>query len=278
MKKAVCTFLLVAAFSPGHAVGPSLTLRLICDPCRFELGTPIKLRASFENVGDDPFYVQVGPDVGPNALHLTLQRGRCAYPLEPQHFDASPEAARFRFVPLERGRRLEFAREIQLGEGRRLIVVSASGAGGLAAFRADGSLLQTMATGAITMIQLFDLDEDGVSEVIVEEVEGKGTGALMKSFVLLVAGRERLTEAWRQPSYRREARSDPAAPSASAPVEIHNFLRFDRSGAGRPARMTYLLGPQGGCSFRERVFELTERGLHQVPNTPDPGSGNTTCR
>jgi hypothetical protein len=173
---------------------------------------------------------------------------------------------------------LEFAREIQLGEGRRLIVVSASGAGGLAAFRADGSLLQTMATGAITMIQLFDPDEDGVSEVIVEEVEGKGTGVLMKSFVLLVAGRERLTEAWRQPSYRREARSDPAAPSASAPLEIHNFLRFDRSGAGRPARMTYLLGPQGGCSFRERVFELTERGLHQVPNTPDPGSGNTTCR
>jgi hypothetical protein len=172
---------------------------------------------------------------------------------------------------------LEFAREVDLGQGLRVIVVSGSRSGGVAAFRGDGSMLTTIPTGQLTWIQLFDPDEDGVSEIIVEEIEGKGTGVLLKSFVLYVAGGETFREAWRQPSYRRESPWNPTA-TAPSPVEIRNFLRFDRSGAGRRPRMTYLLGPQDGCAFRERVFELSNRTVHQLPVDRDQGSGGTACR
>lgn len=85
----------------------SLTVRLLCAPCRFELGSPVRFRVAFGNSGDTPYYVHTTPDVGPSALGVIAERGQCRYGLESQHFDIAPGTAKFGFVPLRPGTTLE---------------------------------------------------------------------------------------------------------------------------------------------------------------------------
>ena len=68
----------------------------------------------------------------------------------------------------------DFSCELELGGGLRVIAISKVLGGGLAAFRADGSAITTVESGRITSLQLFDLNEDCVSEVIADEVESRG--------------------------------------------------------------------------------------------------------
>ena len=135
---------------------------------------------------------------------------------------------------------LEFSREFELGEGIRVIAIATSLAGGLATFRPDASAIATTPTGKIVSIQLFDLDEDDISEVLLDELDGKGTGVVSRSFVLYLAGRDGIREAWRRSSYRAESSWDPGKTSPAPTVETRNFVRFDPGGSGRPPRLAYL--------------------------------------
>jgi hypothetical protein len=172
---------------------------------------------------------------------------------------------------------LELTREIELGEGFRVIAISTTLGGGFALFRGDGSAVTTIRTGKIVWVQLVDLNEDDVSDVLVEEIDGKGTGVMMKSFVLYVVRRNDFKEAWRRPSYRMEAPWNPA--SASAPtLEIRNLLRFDPSGGGRDARLTYVESLEGGCGFRESLFEVKDGTIQQVGRSAEYRSVVTACK
>jgi len=48
---------------------------------------------------------------------------------------------------------------MEIGSGIRVIAISTNDSGGLAAFRNDGSLIQTLKTDKITWLQMFDLNE-----------------------------------------------------------------------------------------------------------------------
>jgi hypothetical protein len=156
----------------------------------------------------------------------------------------------------------EFSRELEVGNGVRVIAVTGAMKGGLAAFRKGGSLITTVSTGRITWLQLFDLNEDHLSEVITEEVNGRGTGILTKSFAVYVLSANAVKNVWRQDSYIRRA---PWNPEESKPVidETLSFLRFDSSGAGRKARMTYLTRGRPGAKLIERVFEMEGESVRE---------------
>jgi hypothetical protein len=151
-----------------------------------------------------------------------------------------------------------FSRELEIGEGLHVIVISSNLAGGLAVFRGDGSAVVTQPTREITWVQLFDLDEDGVSEIVTEEIDGRGTGVLEKTFRVYRVTANQVVEIWSGQSFRRHA------PDENRMVETSAFLRFDRSGAGRNGRLTHLT-VDASHQQNEAVYEWREGALHRTP-------------
>jgi hypothetical protein len=150
---------------------------------------------------------------------------------------------------------LNFGRELDIGSGLRVLAISRSLGGGLAAFGQDGSNIGMIETGEFLWIQLFDLNEDGTAEVVTEEVDGRGTGVLTKVFRLYVVSTGSIKKAWEAESFVRTAPWRPDARTVTL-TEKRAFLRFDASGAGQPARMTYAVADPAQRRLLERVFEM----------------------
>lgn len=149
----------------------------------------------------------------------------------------------------------DFWRDLDVGSGIHVLVISCNRSGGLAAYRPDGSEIAALATGEITWIGLFDLNEDGISEVITEEVDAEGTGLLMKSYSLYTVSLKRINRVWKGDSYVYESGSVISGRGRNA-IEKVGFLRFDPSGAGEKAKMTYVLTTGTEKTFQKTVFEM----------------------
>jgi hypothetical protein len=150
-----------------------------------------------------------------------------------------------------------FHREVEIGNGLRVIVISRNLGGGLLVFDANGANVSAKQTKEITWVQLFDLDEDGVAEVVTEEIEGRGTGVLEKRFHIYRFAANGIESVWTGESYSRHA------PTPEAIEETTSFIRFDMSGAGRSARLTHLVFDVAGRR-REATFEWRDGGLQAV--------------
>lgn len=147
-----------------------------------------------------------------------------------------------------------FHREIGIGKGVRVIVISRNLGGGLLVFDANGANVSTKQTNEITWIQLFDLDEDGVAEIVTEEIESRGTGVLEKRFHVYRFATGRIESVWVGESYSRHA------PTPEAIEETMGFIRFDPSGAGRNARLTHVV-LDGAGQQRRATFGWRNGGL-----------------
>ena len=152
-------------------------------------------------------------------------------------------------------RGFDYSRELELGMGIRAIVVSNTRTGGVAAFREDGSLLGTLAGQKVTSIQIFDLDGDGVSELMTEEIKDSGTGVLVKEFVLYHLSGDGVAAVWRMESLEMTAPWSAAAEKIVV-SERRSFVRFDAAGFGEGARLTYVTVQPGGKRLAERGFEM----------------------
>ena len=157
-----------------------------------------------------------------------------------------------------------FSREVEIGGGIRVIVISTNHEGGLAAFREDGTLIQTLKTDEITWLQLFDLNEDGISEIVTEEVNGWGTGVLRKSFNLYIFSRSAIKKAWQADSYILEAVPKRATDAPTVNIRT-GYVRFDASGFGEPAKMTYVLLLPPMRVIEQKVFVMHGEKILQIP-------------
>jgi hypothetical protein len=158
---------------------------------------------------------------------------------------------------------LSHFRELDLGAGFRVIVLSKERSGGLALFSPAGLLEDSIASNKITWIQLFDLNGDGVSELVTEEIEGSGTGVLFKNFKVYMVGAAGIKKLWERRSYSRES-TWTSGGAAQKIQEARYFLRFDGSAAGFPGRMTYLEPVDKAGRYRESVFAMTGSSMKQV--------------
>ncbi len=131
--------------------------------------------------------------------------------------------------------------EIELGPDLRLVAVSRNLGGSLFTFGRDGAVLARRDTGEITALQLFDFDEDGLAEVILDEIDGRGTGVLLRNFHVYRSGRTSIGHLWEGVSYHRKLL--PAGGDGSPAFEVRRgFLRCEPSGAGVPvARLLHVL-------------------------------------
>jgi hypothetical protein len=155
----------------------------------------------------------------------------------------------------------QFSREIEIGGGRRVVAISCARSGGLVAFGGDGNSIASVQTGEITSLEVFDLVEDGTSEIITDEIEGAGTGVLIRSFVVYRVTASEIRKIWKGESLSRSA---PWKPVGNTHVSQKTcFLRFDPSGAGQPATMSHVCTTIGDHHFAEKIYEWRGNSLQE---------------
>lgn len=158
---------------------------------------------------------------------------------------------------------LTYSRELELGEGLRVVALSKNRGGGLALFSSAGVLEDSLPSDEITSIELFDLDGDGISEMLTEEIEGRGTGVLIENYKLYSFDGGSIKKLWQRPSYIRDTpwTSDRAGQKIK---ETRYFVRFDGPSAGLPARMTYLEPTKGPGHYTETIYVMTGSAIRKI--------------
>ncbi|MFL6232994.1 MAG: hypothetical protein ACJ76N_07660 [Thermoanaerobaculia bacterium] len=135
---------------------------------------------------------------------------------------------------------------LELGGGLHLVVISRNLGGALLAFRPDGSLRARKDTQEITWLQLFDFDEDGRAEIILDEIDGRGTAILLRNFHIYRLKDNSIVQVWEGTSYHRK--EPPPRGEHPATFELARaFIRCEPSGAGIPeTRLLHVIeGSQG---------------------------------
>jgi len=99
-------------------------------------------------------------------------------------------------------------------------------------------------------------------------VNGRGTGLLQKSFNLYAVSPHEIRKVWHAESYSLDAIPKEVGSKPSVKEKI-GYLRFDPSGFGRPARMTYLRrSPWEQFLNIKRMKCETKLLCRYLPNTP----------
>lgn len=132
--------------------------------------------------------------------------------------------------------------EVDLGNGTRAILISRLLEGRIMIFDAHGSLAFSLKTNEIVSLELFDFDNDGIAEMVTDQVDDRGTGILVKSFYIYKLFAEDFKEVWRGISYSHEQLAETDV-SGSAKFNIkRGFIRCEPAGAGLPGpRLLHLV-------------------------------------
>lgn len=161
----------------------------------------------------------------------------------------------------------------QLNPGRnlRVVAVSYNLRGDLFVFDADGSPLARAEIGELTWLQLFDFDEDGTAELIAEEVDGRGTGVLVKSFRVYRLSSTTVEPLWQGVSYsQRDLGVDPQTGESRFEL-TRGYLRCEPSGGGRASpRLLHLqeiLAPGAELRIIRQAYELEGGSFRTAPWT-----------
>lgn len=120
-----------------------------------------------------------------------------------------------------------------LGGGLKVALASRGREDSILLTRANGSLIARKDVGEITWVQLFDFDGDGLAEIVTEQVDGYGTGILIKTFYVYRASGTGLAQIWTGLSSSHKRLKEPTKSGASAFEEQRGFLHFGPPGSGR---------------------------------------------
>jgi len=153
------------------------------------------------------------------------------------------------------------SREVDAGKGNRAIAITRMQSGSLLGFRPDGSLAGRKETAEITWLALADLDDDGVAELLTEQIAGRGTGLLFKDFVIYQISGRGLRELWKGKSFEQ------STPLRGPEETLRAFLRFEPSGGGIPhPRLLYLQEKDAGGKvfYQESAFTLIGGHVRKV--------------
>lgn len=149
--------------------------------------------------------------------------------------------------------------ELSIAPDVHVILVSRTRGGALLAFREDGSLAGLVETAEITSAGLFDFDdEDGPAEVITEQIEGGGTGVLLKRYHIYRIGKNGPQEVWKEDSLDFDA---------SYNRTVRGAIRMEEGGFGLPySRLLYLKETvdHGRVSYEHKAFAFREGRFVEV--------------
>jgi len=94
-----------------------------------------------------------------------------------------------------------FHREIEVGGGLTVVVISRNLTGNLLVFSTAGKLTAKGDTQEILSIELADLDQDGIDELLTEEVETRGAGMFASRFAVYKVLRGAISFLWKGEAY-----------------------------------------------------------------------------
>jgi hypothetical protein len=145
-----------------------------------------------------------------------------------------------------------FSREITAGKTGTVLVISTNSGGGILLFRPDQSYAASKAVGEPTSIQVFDLDDDGLPELVLDEINGRGTGVLNENYHLYGLQTSNIRELWSGESFVLEW------PDSSRVPEKRNigFLNFRPSAFGEPSRMVHFAFDEVTGKESRRTYTL----------------------
>jgi hypothetical protein len=159
-----------------------------------------------------------------------------------------------------------FYREVDLGNGFRVLLIS-SNESGVLVFKPDGSLLGVKHVDPAVSLQIVDLDEDGTAELITEEITGSGTGVLMKAYRIYAVRGSGIERLWEGESYFHGKE-----PRKGRFVEQQRLamLRVDF-----PAHvlLRYISLSPGGTVIRSTCLRLRDGALAEAPCSEDRQAG-----
>jgi hypothetical protein len=148
------------------------------------------------------------------------------------------------------------------GAGTRFVVVSRMMGGALLLFDRRGTLVANRETGEITWMALCDLGQDGVSELLLEQIVGQGTGVLAKTYFLYGLAGGRIRELWRGTSIERTV--PPYAPDRL----VRGYVQCDTERVPPMPQLRYMkeITENGKrTSLEKQAFTLVDGNLKEVP-------------
>jgi hypothetical protein len=153
--------------------------------------------------------------------------------------------------------------ELRLGDTGTLVVISRNLGGYVLTFAPQGALKGLQATDEIVSMQLCELDDDGVPELITDEIVGRGTGILSREFRVYRVSATPIRRLWNAPSFEYLEQSRPGEKAYFSTVRA--FLRCDPSGGGDRPQLDYRREENDGRGKVRRFQTLLElRGSRLV--------------
>jgi hypothetical protein len=141
--------------------------------------------------------------------------------------------------------------ELRTGGDFTVVVISRNLKGQVAIFASDGGLTTSRDIGEVQSVQLCDLDDDGVSEIITDEVREVGTGLLTRYFGVYRASKTAVDKLWDSVSFGYLYHED--AKGKSYFSSAVGYLRCDPSGGDRPRpRLIYASATDDGRGKKQR--------------------------
>jgi hypothetical protein len=152
--------------------------------------------------------------------------------------------------------------EVTLGGSVVLIAVIAHQGGGLIAFSgASGELVDAIAAPRIASVLLKDLDEDGTSEVIAEQVDAFGTGVQWRNFHLYSLRQSQWEQLWSGVSYSLETALMDGSGEVKIEAETSGYIRVIGPEGGHRARLIHVVFDALANTYTQSTFELFDGSL-----------------
>jgi len=199
---------------------------------------------------------------------------------------ASERAERFRLSDLEAGVRawqrtgetppglpvdlagFNFLWQASPGDGSRVAAISKVHGGYLALFGEGGDLLELFETDEIYYsVLLCDLDQDGVAEVVTDEVKGFGTSYLDRDFHVYKRASDSLVELGSRTSYRsRMVYRENEEPRREL---IRGYVRCDPGDGMQPRGLAYIVEQsnegESPSAIRRSQLQVEDGRLVELP-------------
>jgi len=163
--------------------------------------------------------------------------------------------------------------QLEPGGGTKVVIVSRNLGGSLLVFSENGALLVERECDEVTSVQWVDLDADGEPEWITEEIDGRGTGLLVKVFKVYRHAGDGIQLLWTGLSYDRRMAADSFRQGLTEIEVKRGFLKLEPHSGGS-ILLHWVLGPtEEGEEDIERTAYVWVDGRIEVQEGPAAAYG-----
>lgn len=159
--------------------------------------------------------------------------------------------------------------ELPVDESKKAILLVGPWDSILLVFNTAGKLIHQRQLPKVDSVQTLDLDSDGSQEILMDQVDGTGSGLLLKRYHLYSIADHSIRDCWQGDSLVRFI-SPGAKPSAEEKLAF-GFVKLEPARAGFPGRLFHILESRSPnkkeSSLERHVYVMNARtcGMKEAP-------------